>query len=327
MAILTFAALRDEYAKLWKTAELRPSQVPAANATASKILANKARYKEVQEQTGVPWFVIGAIHAMESGCNFATHLHNGDPLTARTRLVPAGRPRTGKPPFGWVESACDALLMKNLQTIDDWGPERICYELERYNGHGYRQYHPTVLSPYLWSGTTHYSRGKYVADGKWSSTAVSGQSGAVIILRCLMEKDAEVRMLLDTSHFAIPAADPPVPANLEFPKAEAPSALSSVAHETYHSRSVWAAVTGVGTTVGALLTDWAEKGWEWATYLIGIVPHVKNDVEAVVSPLNEVADLMYLSIKPIAITIAAVCVVVFVVRHVKLRMEAQSSSS
>ena len=39
----------------------------------------QARYDQVANATGVPWYVIGIIHEMEGGLNFTTHLHNGDP--------------------------------------------------------------------------------------------------------------------------------------------------------------------------------------------------------------------------------------------------------
>ena len=48
------------------------------------------------------------------------------------------------------------------------GFDQTLYELERYNGFGYRDRRPQVLSPYLWSFSNHYSRGKYVADGRFS---------------------------------------------------------------------------------------------------------------------------------------------------------------
>ena len=188
----SFDVLKDEYASLWEGMETRSSWVPAIDRRARSILANKARYLSVQEKTGVPWPMIGVIHSMECGLSFKGHLHNGNPLTGRTYDVPAGRPKNGKPPFGWEESACDALLMKGLDKIKDWSPERLCYELERYNGFGYRQYHPSVKSPYLWSGTNQYAKGKYVADGKWSSAAVSGQTGAIPVLKRMAEIDASV---------------------------------------------------------------------------------------------------------------------------------------
>jgi hypothetical protein len=124
---------------------------------------------------------------MEASQNFKAHLHNGDPLTARTVQVPAGRPKKGKPPFSWEESAADALAMRGLGVKTDWSLSGMLYQLEGYNGWGYRLHHPHVLTPYLWSFSNHYTSGKYVADGTWSDTAVSKQCGAAVLLRRLAE--------------------------------------------------------------------------------------------------------------------------------------------
>lgn len=189
---MKFEDLKAEYAQLWATMATRSSFKPALDATAQKIIANRDRYQAVSEMTKVPWYVIGLIHQMEAGLSFGCHLHNGDSLARRTVQVPANRPSTGNGPFKWEASACDALLMKHLETVPEWSIERICYELERYNGWGYRKFHKTTLTPYLWSGTTHYARGKYVADGKWDSTHVSKQTGAMVLLKRMMELDETI---------------------------------------------------------------------------------------------------------------------------------------
>ncbi len=255
---LTFDGLKAEYTALWASLEVRPSKAAAIEAVASKILQKKTRYRAVDVETGVPWYVVGLIHAMESGCDFTTHLHNGDPLSARTRQVPAGRPKAGSPPFSWKESACDALTMKGLQNVGEWPIERIAYEMERYNGHGYRKYHPTVLSPYLWSGTNHYSRGKYVADGKWSATAVSGQSGAMVILKRMMEMDADVRPALAMATDVREPSDieerAPTPAEA-FPSAER---KPSVVPTLQSSRTV----LGILLTFSASLLGWFKDAVE-----------------------------------------------------------------
>lgn len=211
---LDYASLREEYARLWLSMEVRKDKRGHVEATAKKILAYREIYEQVEASTKVPWYVVGIIHAMEAGCNFKCHLHNGDPLTAKTKRVPKGRPLKGKAPFSWHESACDALQMKNLQKIKDWPVERICFECERYNGFGYRRYHPETLSPYLWSYTNHYTKGKYVKDGVWSPTAVSTQSGALAILVVLMELCPDVKPRLET------VAKEEVDDSVPFPKAE-----------------------------------------------------------------------------------------------------------
>lgn len=143
----------------------------------SRIKSNQSQYEEVEALTGVPWYFIGALHYRESNCNFDTHLHNGDPLTQRTKRVPRGYPKEGNPPFTWVESAVDALKIKNLDKITDWTNERMCYEAERFNGFGYRN--KRINSPYLWSGTDVYTVGKYVSDGKFDRTTKDAQLGVV----------------------------------------------------------------------------------------------------------------------------------------------------
>lgn len=188
----TFSTLKGEYARLWSTMQILPERAAAADALAKKVLANKARYLLVSAATSVPWFAIGAIHAMEASLNFSKHLHNGDPLTGRTKQVPAGRPTTGTPPFTWEDSAIDALRYDGLDTIKDWSVERFAFVLEGYNGWGYRTEHPSVLSPYLWSFSAHYSKGKYAADGQWDSGLISEQCGAMVLLSRLIALDPSI---------------------------------------------------------------------------------------------------------------------------------------
>ncbi len=180
-------ALKREYENLFNTCNIRPERASAVDAIVAKLLANQARYLKVTDTLGVPWEFVAVIHNMEAGLNFTKHLHNGDPLTARTLQVPAGRPKNGNPPFTWEESASDALTLKGLSAETDWSLAGTLYQLERYNGFGYRLHHPHVLSPYLWSYSNQYESGKYVADGTWSDTAVSKQCGAAVLLRRLAE--------------------------------------------------------------------------------------------------------------------------------------------
>jgi lysozyme family protein len=183
----TLAALSSDYQLLFDSCLIRPERAPVVNQVAARIVANRGRYERVGKPLGIPWYVVGLIHTMESSMNFSTHLHNGDPLTARTKRVPAGRPPTGEPPFTWEESASDALTLREFPKWKDWSVPGILYKLEEYNGFGYRDHHPDVPSPYLWSFSNHYTRGKYVADGSFSPTAVSQQCGAAVLLKRLAQ--------------------------------------------------------------------------------------------------------------------------------------------
>lgn len=181
-------SLAEEYRHLFDTCLINDNREAEIEDVLERIENNRSRYARVAEALSLPWFLVAVIHHMESSLNFARHLHNGDPLSAKTVHIPAGRPKTGSPPFTWEESAVDALKYHKLDTWQDWSAPGLLYKLEEYNGWGYRLYHPHVLSPYLWSGSNHYRRGKYLADGTWSDTAVSQQVGAAVLLRRWAEK-------------------------------------------------------------------------------------------------------------------------------------------
>jgi lysozyme family protein len=182
--------LADEYNNLFARAAIRPEHRFEIDAVVTRIFDphNLAQYQEVEARIGVRAYVVGIIHNLEASLSFTTHLHNGDPLTAQTVHVPAGRPPTGNPPFRWLDSAIDALTMHDLDKWTNWTISGIAYVLERYNGFGYRLNHPQVKSPYLWSFTTIYTAGRYVADGQFSATSVSRQCGGMALLKRMIER-------------------------------------------------------------------------------------------------------------------------------------------
>ncbi|HEY0505887.1 MAG TPA: hypothetical protein VGD42_20580 [Lysobacter sp.] len=182
------APLRAEYQALFDRCQIEPARAQSVDKAVNGLLSHRERYRGVARPLGIPWQVVAVIHNMECSQRFDQHLHNGDPLTARTRNVPANRPPTGSPPFTWEASARDALTFDGVAAWNDWSVPGTLYLLERYNGWGYRLHHPEVKSPYLWSFSNHYSRGKYVHDGTWSDTAKSGQVGAATLLRRMAER-------------------------------------------------------------------------------------------------------------------------------------------
>mgnify|MGYP000944415550 CR=1 FL=1 len=182
-------SLRDEYSRLFSTCVIPANKQAKVEALTSSLLANKSRYEAVGGALKIPWYVVAVIHNMESSQNFKKHLHNGDPLTARTVHVPKNRPESD-PPFTWEQSAEDALTLEDLQNLDDWSLPATLFRLEKYNGLGYRSGHPEVLSPYLWSFSNHYTKGKFVEDGKFDPDASSAQCGAAVLLRRMAETGA-----------------------------------------------------------------------------------------------------------------------------------------
>ncbi|MCG3201977.1 MAG: hypothetical protein NFCOHLIN_01849 [Gammaproteobacteria bacterium] len=184
LASKDYTLLRPEYQAYYDACRVRPECKGNVAYYVKRLRNGRPLYEAVgRDLNGIPWAFIGAIHAMECGFNFAGHMHNGDPLSARTVQVPKGRPLTGTPPFTWRESAIDALTMKGFHDVRDWSMPHMLYLLERYNGMGYRM--RRLASPYLWSFSNHYSRGKFVKDGIYDPHAVSRQCGVAVMLKAV----------------------------------------------------------------------------------------------------------------------------------------------
>lgn len=99
--------------------------------------------------------------------------------------MPKGRPLVWNPPNDWLTSAIDALSLKRDAHPGDWSLARTLYRFEGYNGFGY--YAKGIHSPYLWSFTNHYSRGKFVRDHRYDPNFVSKQCGAATMLLALVK--------------------------------------------------------------------------------------------------------------------------------------------
>lgn len=190
MAKYKFEKVCQDYKDKLATMAIKPEWRQVINSKASLIKKNMWRYRKVADMTGVPWEFIGLVHLRESGCDFTKHLHNGDSLLRRTVQVPRGRPK-GSPPFTFEESAVDALEFQGLTKISDWSLEHMVYLLEAYNGFGYRMRNKS--NPYLWSGTNHYTKGKFVRDGKYDANYVDKQVGLVPVLISLRNTKEEYR--------------------------------------------------------------------------------------------------------------------------------------
>lgn len=175
----------------WHKAKVDPKWRSRAEAAVNRYVANRNRYAAIENlrpSPSVPARVIFGLHGMESTWSFNKHLHEGSSLRRRTRWVPKGRPH-GTPPFTWEESAEDVLYkLKDMENWDWSNLDSMLQNIETYNGLGYQRYHKSVPSPYLWSGTTIYTRGKYVSDKKWSSMAVSKQLGVAAMLKVMQER-------------------------------------------------------------------------------------------------------------------------------------------
>lgn len=182
-ATWSFEQLKPHYESLYASCQIRPERAGEVAWHRKKLEQYRPRYEAVSAKTAVPWWFVGVVHALEASFNFNGHLHNGDPLSARTVQVPRGRPVVWNPPNDWESSALDALAYENLVGLSDWSVAAALFRWESYNGFGYRS--RNVQSPYLWSFSNHYIKGKFVADGVFNANAVSKQCGAAVMLKAL----------------------------------------------------------------------------------------------------------------------------------------------
>lgn len=164
----------------WHACQVEADKMAEIKSICSTILNNEARYKAVANPIGVPFWVVGLIHYRETSLDFTRHLHNGDPLLARTVHVPVGRPVNGSPPFTWEESARDALSITGWDQKKSWDVVQTLVRLEMYNGWAY--FKMGKPSPYIWSFTDQYVSGKFAADGKFNPALIDAQPGCAALM-------------------------------------------------------------------------------------------------------------------------------------------------
>jgi lysozyme family protein len=142
-----------------------------------QIKDNFGRYQYVSAATGVPAMLIAAIHYREASFNFNCMLHNGEPLTIVSRIVPVG---VG--PFAtWENSAIDALVREGCVEIENWEMSECLKFAESYNGKGYRK--KGMYSPYVFSFTNLSDElGGYPSDGKFSNDYVHKRPGVAALM-------------------------------------------------------------------------------------------------------------------------------------------------
>ena len=180
--------LQDDYQRHFTACVIREERATEVETLVDAMWDNRNRYKKVGEPLNIPWFIVAVLHQADTGGDFTVHLHNGDPLTARTRHLPDGRPTQGEPPFAWEDSATDALRLRRVHLWPDWSIAGILFLLEGHGGWNYRRHRPEMPSPYLWNASTYYTRDRYVADGTWSETSVAQRVGVAVLLRRLAER-------------------------------------------------------------------------------------------------------------------------------------------
>ncbi len=157
--------------------------------------ANRGRYEAVAAQTGVPAELIAALHFRESSGNFGTYLHQGDPLGKPPVHWPTNIPTFSK----WEDAAVHALKQKGSikkdlgMTAETTDLASMATFAEYYNGLGY--HNKGRVSPYVYSGTTEYKKGKYVADGVFDPDTVDAQLGIVAMINAVSGDSSQSTLL------------------------------------------------------------------------------------------------------------------------------------
>jgi lysozyme family protein len=203
--MISIPLLVERNAARWAECEILSARLAEVQRVAHRLVAPlaKARYLDIAEATGVPWFVIAVIHEREASQDFNTQLGQGDPLHEVSRHVPRGRgpffAHSGHDAFYW--GALDALEKCPPQAAHwrDWSAGGTLTLLETYNGLGYESYHAEP-SPYLWGATNQEREGKYVKDGIWSASTWDTQIGAAALLKVMGEFDSSVKFSEELRH-------------------------------------------------------------------------------------------------------------------------------
>lgn len=192
----TFEALRAEYALNWTRMSVLPNKVGIVDATARRLLRGLPTYAPVSVVTGVPSQVIMVINERESGGSLKANLAQGDPLDDYSVHIPVGEPKGlgHGPPFSFQEAAVRALQIDRLDKVQDWSVARALFQMELYNGFGYRGH--GIRSPYLYGGTNLQQRGKYVKDNVFDPEVMDVQLGVAPLLRRIAELEPSLRLPL-----------------------------------------------------------------------------------------------------------------------------------
>lgn len=205
--MINYSALIASNQQRWDTAVFKPSFRAMATKVAARLVAQnaKAQYQAIESATGVPWWVIAVIHEREASQKWNANIAQGDPWNRRSVNDPSGRG-----PFkSFYDAAVDALVNCGpyASRWKDWSAGGALTLLELYNGLGYENQHH-MASPYLWSGTQHYIRGKYIADHQFSSTQVDTQLGCAVMLSEMRKLDSSIEFTGDAVGLAAPAEEP-----------------------------------------------------------------------------------------------------------------------
>ena len=188
LAASAFAGEVDQAAR-WQSAKVDSRQTIALDKLIDRWKRTASVYQQVQAMraNGVPATVAFCLFYREADNDMACSPAQGDPLTHLSINEPRGRIPGKKPPFTWLACAEDAYYVVDHLDRCDWHSLQSALDkMESFNGFGYRSH--GIAAPYLWAGTSLYTRGKYVSDGRFDRLAVDKELGVCAILKRFQER-------------------------------------------------------------------------------------------------------------------------------------------
>lgn len=165
-------SLYNKHSASLKNASLSMTSSQAADKQnfESNFEQNKDKYEALAKKTHVPAKLIAAIHWRESGGNFNKKLRDGTSLGGQSFDVEAV-----------------SVLKEFSSVISKYGIDENTTDMaacaafaEKWNGLGYSN--KGKNSPYVYSGTSEYTAGKYVQDGVYDASVKDKQLGVVALL-------------------------------------------------------------------------------------------------------------------------------------------------
>ena len=163
---------------------------------------NQSRYEDVAKQLnakgiGMTSEQVAAIHWREGTGSFNKSIANGQVLSKPARLdgTMGTGGRTYSATSSWEENAVEVMTHKAKEKRapndgQQWNDSTFYTFAERFNGTGYKS--KGLASPYVYSGTTTYTGGKYVKDGPngFDPNVKDKQIGVAVLTSSLNAKKA-----------------------------------------------------------------------------------------------------------------------------------------
>lgn len=191
-------SLLSENTRRWNSMVVKPQFAAAGRKFAARALRHKDAYVALSEaiktlyNKHVPWWFIPLVHEREcvGGVdNWTCNIAQGWAFNQKSKNKPYNGPFSS-----WRVAAIQALVNEapHAASNTNWSGGGLLTIGEQYNGLGYAN--KGRPSPYVWSGTNQYVKGKYVADGKYDPNAVDSQLGMAVALKMLMEADPTITL-------------------------------------------------------------------------------------------------------------------------------------